>query len=112
MKKIFALTTVALATLVGCATPTDNLCIEMATCAEEEDPETFCKDQKADQDEDEKACSDACSAENNAWAQCLIDNGECEEVAGTDTKMFGMTAMAEDCEELGTAASECVEEKC
>ena len=112
MKKILALSLVAIATAVGCTSPSDNLCLESAECAGEEDPAQFCADAKADQDEDAKACSDACKSEGDALAQCVLDNGKCEEIEGTDVKAFGLATYGDECKDQAEAAATCAEDNC
>lgn len=106
MKKILALSIVALAALVGCTSPGDQLCLTSAECAGEEDPAAFCTDAKNDRSEDEQACADACKAEGDAFAQCYLDNGECKD------EVFGDLDTFEACEAEATAAGECAEENC
>ena len=77
----------ALAALTGCPSPSDLYCVETAKCLGEKDPEQYCKDAAADRNEEQQACADKCKAENDALAQCCLDNGECDEIEGTDTKV-------------------------
>lgn len=105
MKKILALSAFAILGAVGCASASDNLCIEFQTCAEADDPAAECQEAKDDQDDDAKACSDACSAENNAFAQCYLDNSKCED------KLLTLDP-ADACNDEAEAVGTCVEDNC
>jgi len=116
MKKI-ALCVAALASIVatsGCLSNQAQACIKSAECAEEADPAAFCEEAKADCDADAdcKALQDACAAENDALAACLIANGTCDEIEGVEGKFFGTEAIGEDgaCNSQATAAGECAAE--
>jgi len=119
MKKIAVLFAVAaVAAISGCASPSAQLCLKQAECAGEDDPATFCQDAQDDIDADEdlkKAQDDrkaACGTEDDALANCLIANGSCDEIEGTDTKLFGLKASAADgeCEDEAKASTDCTVE--
>jgi hypothetical protein len=105
MKKILALSAFAILGVIGCASPTDNLCLKSAECAGEDDPAKFCSDAKDDQSDDDKACADTCKSQSDAFAQCELDNGKCED------KVFGAKAAGDDCKDqlkdLGDCAADC-----
>jgi hypothetical protein len=106
MKKIaLTVSTLAIAVVTGCTSPSDNLCLQQAECAGEDDPATFCQEAKDDLDEDEQRIRDACAAENDAAATCLLENGECQDIAGV--QVFTTTDAA-DCEAEFEASAECV----
>ena len=111
MKKIVALFAVVAAT--ACTSPAGQLCLKSAECAGEDDPATFCTDAETDCNEDEDCATArddrkaACGTEDDALANCLVANGTCDDVAGTD--IFGVEALAADgaCEAEGKASAEC-----
>jgi hypothetical protein len=105
MKKLaLSLSSAAVALVAGCSSPSDNLCIEQATCAGEDDPAAFCQEQKADLDEDQQRVRDACQSQNDASATCLLENGSCQDLSGV--KVFTIDD-ADDCAEEFEAAAEC-----
>lgn len=110
MKKIVVLFTVAVAAMTsGCLSNSAQACLKAAECAEEEDPEQFCKDQEADCKDDCATIKEACTAEQDAFAACLVANGTCDEIDGVDGKFFGVEASAADgaCETQAKDNADC-----
>ena len=112
MKKIAVLFALAaLVTTTGCLSNGAQACIKSAECAGEADPAAFCQDAQddIDADEDLKALQDACAAESDALAACLVASGTCDEVEGLDDPIFGVEATGADgaCEDLAKANSDC-----
>ena len=107
MKKIavlFALAALAIST--GCLSNGAQACIKGEECKGTADPAATCQgfQDDIDADEDLKALQDACAAESDAFAVCLLANGECvDEVFGAEA----LTPPDGACVDAATALSEC-----
>jgi hypothetical protein len=108
MKKIaLSLATVVVAVTVACPSPLDSLCLEQATCAGEDDPETFCAKANARLDKDERRVRDACRAEDEALATCILQNGTCDDDEGDSGMSFDVTD-PDDCVDESAEAADCI----
>jgi hypothetical protein len=101
MKKILA-ASFALAAVMGCQSNSDKLCIEIQTCLEADDPAAECSEEP---DEDGQCAKDNCSAEAEANAACLLENGKCED------KIYAPDPL-DACETEGEAFLDCFADKC
>lgn len=86
MKKttvLVALAALIVAATVGCASPTDQLCIENQKCEGAADPAAECAELKADCEEDEE-CADAqerCKTQGDAVSACILAGpSSCQDV--------------------------------
>jgi hypothetical protein len=108
MKKIIVASLFAVGALTACPSPSDNWCLEVQKCAEKDDPAAECQKLKDDRDADEQKCADACKAEGDALATCILANGKCEEkVFGGDPELYTDT-----CKSEAEDAAKCSEDNC
>lgn len=102
MKKFAVVFAVAaVAALSGCPSNSAQACLKAAECAEEEDPAQFCTDAEADCKDDCATIKEACTAEQDALAACLVTNGKCED------KIFGAAAFGDECKDQAEASTDC-----
>lgn len=94
--------------LVGCTSPSEQVCQEDARCAGDEDPATTCAEQKLECDEDESCASDrkACQTQNDTLSQCVLSTeSSCQVV---DEVSFYLPDDSEACADELDALLACV----
>jgi hypothetical protein len=68
---------IVLGLLPACPSPTRHLCLEQASCAGQDEPETFCAELDEDLTRSQRRLRDACRSEDDALATCVIRRGAC-----------------------------------